>query len=213
MTTLDRSIKTLLFDWDGTLVDSAGLGLGAFQKAFAELGFEFRKEIYDATYSPNWYSTYESLGLPKEKWRVADDLWIKHYGEETAMLVEGGRETILDLRHKGYRLGVVSSGSYSRVGREIQVSGLSEIFEVVICNEHIINKKPHPEGLELAMRNLTCHRRECCYVGDAPEDIQMGKRANVLTVGVRSTYPSSARLLDEQPDIYIESLSELTSHF
>src|ERR1700704_1267471 len=103
-----NSITTLVFDWDGTLADSASLGLAAFQKTFADLGIAFPLDVYEATYSPNWYSTYEALGLPKEKWPLADDLWLRYYGEETAQLIEGVEETILDLHARGFRLGVVS---------------------------------------------------------------------------------------------------------
>lgn|SRR2546425_753107 len=213
MTKFRGSITTLLFDWDGTLADSAGLGLLAFQKTFAELAVAFPLEVYETTYSPNWYATYEALGLPREQWQTADDLWMKHYGEETAQLIEGAAETLLDLQTKGYRLGVVSSGSESRVFREIERAALSSVFQVVICNEHIVNKKPHPEGLELALRRLGSARSESCYVGDAPEDIQMGKQADVLTIGVRSAYPSSTRLLSANPDLYLESLVELSTLF
>lgn len=208
-----NSISTLLFDWDGTLADSAHLGLAAFQKTFAELGVAFAPDIYAATYSPNWYTTYEALGLPRDKWQLADDLWNLHYGEQTAQLVTGAAETLLDLHHRGYRLGVVTSGHENRVGREIDRSALANLFEVVICNEHIVNKKPHPEGLEIALARLSSKCVESAYVGDAPEDIQMGKRANVLTVGVRSAYPCSARLPAAVPDIYLESLTQLTHHF
>lgn len=208
-----RAIKCLLFDWDGTLADSAHLGLAAFQKTFADLGVAFPETIYEATYSPNWYSTYEALGLPKEEWQKADELWIQHYGEQTAELIEGAAETLLDLHLKGYRLAVVSSGSESRICREIETSPLREVFEAVVCNEHIVNKKPHPEGLEMALERLHSAANESAYVGDAPEDIEMGKRAGVLTIGVRSSYPSSARLLNASPDIYLESVVELTKHF
>jgi len=208
-----NQVDILLFDWDGTLADSAGLGLIAFQKTFAQLGFAFPLDVYEAAYSPNWYSTYEALGLPKEQWQQADDLWLQHYGEETAELIDGVAETILDLRARGYRLGVVTSGSKSRVSREIEQSALKTSFEVVICNEHIQQKKPHPEGLLLALEKLNTTRELAAYVGDAPEDIQMGKTAQVLTVGVRSTYPSSKRLRAAAPDIYLESLTELSHHF
>jgi HAD superfamily hydrolase (TIGR01509 family) len=206
-------ISALLFDWDGTLVDSAHLGLAAFQKSFAELGFAFPLDVYEATYSPNWYATYEALGLPQNKWQAADDLWLKHYGEETAQLIKGVADTLLALHARGYRLGVVSSGSESRVGREIESSALNTVFEVVVCNEHIVNKKPHPEGLELALRRLGVPPEQAIYVGDAPEDIQMGKSARVITAGVRSAYPSSGRVIGAGPDIYLESLSDLSQHF
>jgi HAD superfamily hydrolase (TIGR01509 family) len=207
------SITTLLFDWDGTLVDSAHLGLAAYQKMFAELGVAFAPEIYDAAYSPNWYLTYEALGLPRDKWRLADDLWRKHYGAETAELIDGAAQTLLALRHRGYRLGVVTSGNEIRVCREIEQSALDGAFEVVICSEHTVNKKPHPEGLDLALRQLGARPEDTAYVGDAPEDIQMGKTANVLTIGVRSSYPSSARLLSAAPDIYLDSITGLLNHF
>gem|GEM_PF-336264 len=208
-----ESINTLVFDWDGTLADSARLGLAAFQKTFAELEVAFPLDVYEATYSPNWYSTYEALGLPKEKWRLADELWLQHYGEETAPLLDGVAETLLGLHRRGYRLGVVTSGTERRVRRELDQSSVSEILSVVVCNEHIVNKKPHPEGLQLALGQLHSRTEEAAYVGDAPEDIEMGRTAKVLTVGVRSNYPSSARLLGAAPDIYLDSIRELTAHF
>jgi HAD superfamily hydrolase (TIGR01549 family) len=206
-------VSTLLFDWDGTLVDSAQLGLTAFEQSFAALGVAFDHEIYCRVYSPNWYSVYEAMGLPKEKWQTADQLWIQHYGEQTAQPVEGARETIIGLRRKRVRLGVVSSGSDCRVAREIKELGFDNMFEIVVCNEQMEKKKPHPEGLETAMRLLGCSPDESCYVGDSPEDIEMGKRARMLTVGVRSSYPTSWKLESCSPDIFIESLVELLDHF
>lgn len=206
-------IKALLFDWDGTLVDSAHLGLVAFEKTFDALGVPFVHAVYEAKYSPNWYSTYEALGLPKEHWQTADELWIQHYGEQSAPLIEAVGETLLQLREKGYQLAIVTSGSRSRVSREVEQCVLRDAFAVIICNEDIVNKKPHPEGLELAMREMNVAPSQCAYVGDAPEDIEMGRRGQVMTIGVRSDYPSSARVRSANPDLYLERLAELLDHF
>src|SRR6185369_1526897 len=208
-----RQINTLLFDWDGTLVDSAHLGLVAFEKTFKELGVPFAHAVYQETYSPNWYSTYQELGLAKEYWQVADGLWLQHYGEQSAPLIEGVGETLLSLRRRGYQLGVVTSGSRSRVCREVEHSVLREACAVIVCNEEITNKKPHPEGLELAMRDLNVAPSQCAYVGDAPEDIEMGRRGSVLTVGVKSMYPSSARVPAANPNLYLQRITELVDHF
>jgi len=208
-----NSITRLLFDWDGTLADSSQLGFAAFQKTFATMGVAFPRQTYEATYSPSWHSMYEAMGLPREKWERADELWIEHYGEQSAPLVEGARDTISELHRKGYQLGIVSSGNDCRVERELNQLGLGSLFEAVVCNEHVINKKPDPEGLETAMRQLKSTPEQSCYVGDSPEDIQMGKNANVLTVGVRSAYPTSWKLVGAKPDIYLESLAELSIHF
>jgi len=208
-----HSITTLLFDWDGTLFDSASAGFTAFQKTFGDLGISFTQEVYEACYSPNWYAMYETLRLPKDKWKAADELWLEHYGEAPPKLVEGAGETIHALRTRGYRLGIVTSGTERRVAREIQQLGLSSTFEAVICNEHIVNKKPHPEGLEKAMRLLACARETCSYVGDAPEDVRMGKNAGLLTVAVPSAYPTSKNLISENPDIHLNSIEEMLLHF
>lgn len=206
-------IKNLLFDWDGTLVDSAHLGLIAFEKTFSELGVPFIHAVYEASYSPNWYCTYEALGLPKEHWQVADELWIRHYGEQSAPLIEEVGETLLALRDKGYELAVVTSGSRSRVCREVEQSVLREAFAVMICNEDIVDKKPHPEGLLRAINSMNVDPSHCAYVGDAPEDIEMGRRAKVMTIGVRSAYPSSGRVAAAKPDLYLERLVEMVNHF
>jgi HAD superfamily hydrolase (TIGR01509 family) len=213
MTKPTKSITTMLFDWDGTLVDSAHLGLIAYEKAFAELGIPFDHDTYRTVYSPNWLTVYEGMGLPKEHWQRADELWTHHYDEQSAQLIQGAGETLAKLRQDGYRMGVVSSGNDCRINREIKDLGLAGFFEVVICHEQIKNRKPHPEGLEMAMRALSCLPTEACYVGDTPEDIEMGKRAGMLTVGVRSSYPTSWKLKDQSPDIYIESFVEMSNHF
>ena len=207
------SINTLVFDWDGTLVDSAELGLRAFQRTFADLSVPFPLEVYEQSYSPNWYLTYEALGLARDKWATADKLWLDHYGDQSAQLIEGARETLVELNSRGYRLGVVTSGSESRVAREIEGGALREIFDVVICNEHIVNKKPHPEGLEKALHKLSCTGDAAAYIGDAVDDIEMGRNAGVFTVGVRSNYPGNSRLQQAAPNLYLESLSGLLEHF
>lgn len=206
-------MTTILFDWDGTLVDSAQLGLNAFEQSFAALGVVFDHDIYCEAYSPNWYSVYEAMGLPKDKWARADELWTQHYGEQTAQLVGGAKQAISELQQRGYRLGIVSSGNGIRVAREIANVGFDSVFEVVVCHEQMENRKPHPEGLETALRLMKRSREESCYIGDAPEDIEMGKRAGLLTVGVRSGYPTNWKLKSAEPDIYVESLLELSEHF
>lgn len=208
-----ESISLLLFDWDGTVVDSAQLGLVAYEKSFADLGIPFDQEAYSAVYSPNWLAVYEGLGLPKEHWQRADELWTHHYDQQSAKLIEGAGETVAEIKKKGYRLGVVSSGNDCRVNREVKELGLAGFFEVVICHEQISNRKPHPEGIEIALQLLGVTPGQTAYVGDSPEDIQMGKSAKVTTVGVLSSYPTSWKLQAAQPDIYLESFADLTNFF
>jgi HAD superfamily hydrolase (TIGR01509 family) len=128
-------------------------------------------------------------------------------------MIEGAGNAILELQHKGYSLGVVSSGSTSRLAREIEYVGLGGVFQVVVCNEQMTIKKPHPEGLHTALHLLDCAAACACYVGDSPEDIAMGKSAGVMTVGVRSSYPTSWRIAETEPDICLDTVANLSEHF
>jgi phosphoglycolate phosphatase-like HAD superfamily hydrolase len=84
---------------------------------------------------------------------------------------------------------------------------------MVICSEDVANMKPHPEGLEIAMKRLRKEPGLCCYVGDSPEDIEMGRRARVLTVGIPSRYPASRKLPASNPDLSFASLEEFMAAF
>jgi HAD superfamily hydrolase (TIGR01509 family) len=205
-------LNTVLFDWDGTLIDSAQQAFDAFRKSFIDLGLSLDFETYNHIYSPNWYRMYERLQLPRQRWEEADDLWLHHYAGEVPRLLSGGRSILAALIKKNYVLGIVTSGTRSRVEREIVALGLSGVFQVVICNEDVANKKPHPEGLEMALDRLQREPAACCYVGDCPDDIVMGRRANVLTIAIPSLYPASRHLGEAKPDFTFSSLSEFWSN-
>jgi phosphoglycolate phosphatase-like HAD superfamily hydrolase len=59
------------------------------------------------------------------------------------------------------------------------------------------------------MKQIRREPQTCCYVGDHPEDVEMGKRAGVWTIGIQSRYPGSDRLLSAKPDCHINSMSQL----
>ncbi len=208
-----KRIDTILFDWDGTLMDSAQEAFRAMNGAFRDLGVQLERAAYEKVYSPNWYKMYEALNLPKEKWLIADELWIRHYEKGASCLVPGGYDTVWELFRRGYDLGIVSSGSKVRVKSELSAFDLAQAFRIVLCNEDTLNKKPHPEVLETAMSRMNKTRDVCSYVGDSPEDVEMGKHAKVLTAGIRSGYPSRKRILSANPDLYLESIVELLDFF
>ncbi len=76
-----------------------------------------------------------------------------------------------------------------------------------------LTRNPIRKGLHTALAMLNRPNEQSCYVGDSPEDIEMGKRAQLLTVGLRSNYPTSWKLRDANPDIYLESFSDLAMQF
>jgi phosphoglycolate phosphatase len=209
-----QDIDTILFDWDGTLIDSAGTSFWATQQALADLGFLVSPDLYASIYSPDWRRIYAAFEVPHSLWERADELWIRYYEKGCSQLMEGAHPVIRKLKGSGYSLGIVTSGSRSRVRREIGELNLGDYFRTIVCSEDFSNKKPHPEGLVLAMKQLRRPPSVCTYVGDSPEDIEMGKRAGVaVTIGVSSAYPTSIKLPLANPDICLSSITGLLAHF
>ncbi len=205
-------IDTVLFDWDGTLIDTASYAFAAFQNAFRDMGMPLETEAYEKIYSPNWYSMYRALQLPADRWQEADDLWLQYYADMRAPLIPDGLHVLQELYGRRYCLGIVTSGSRIRVMRELDGFGLSNFFRIVICNEDVRRKKPHPEGLIMALKHLKKEPHRCCYVGDTPEDIEMGRRAKVQTIGVLSGYPNSKMIAAANPDFRLDSILQLLTH-
>ena len=206
-----KTPTTIFFDWDGTLCDSAAASLRAFRKSLAEFGIAFSDARYKAIFTPAWYRMYEALGLPRERWKQADLGWLRHYREEVPELLPGALQVLEALRERRLDAGIVTSGTRDRVDRELTRFGLTEVFCAVVCFEDVVEKKPHPEGLEKARALAGCRPESCWYVGDTPEDILMGKSAGMFTVGVPSEYLECGRLEECGPDAMLANIAELPS--
>ncbi len=202
-------IRAILFDWDGTLLDSYHAGTYAYQKMFAAFGKSCDEARLKRIYSPNWHLVYKKMGIPKKDWPRADRLWRKYYRTHSPELVPAARGVLQTLHLRGYRLGLITSGNRSRVLRELKRFRLDKLFQVKLFCEQGGRKKPDPAVLHLALRRLRAAPRECVYVGDAPEDVKMARRAGVLPIAVLGPYPTHENLRRSKPPFLLRDLSEM----
>ena len=208
---LARTLTAVLFDWDGTLCDSGAAHFDAFRKTLADFGIAITRDRFNAVYTPAWYRMYEAFGLPRAKWPLADQCWLRHYGEQTCDLLPGAAAAVASLNAAGMRLGIVSGGNRSRIERELACGGLSAVFPALVCHEDVVEKKPHPEGVLKALAALATAPANCCFVGDTPEDVAMGRAAGVATVAVVTEFVERGRLEASAPDELLDSIEELPS--
>ena len=200
-------LQAVLFDWDGTLVNTAEASFRCYEKLFGSYGIAFDRDAFRRTYSPNWHLTYSALGLAEDRWAEADARWLEHYCEEEVVLIEGARDALRRVRRAGLRAGIVTSGDRVRVARELTSLGVAELFDVVVCAEDIVYRKPHPEALLLALDKLGVGAAAAVYVGDSPEDVQMAQAAGVLAVGIPGGFPNRDALAAALPDVQEATLS------
>jgi len=206
--TRNRGVEGVLFDWDGTLINSYHADTSAYLAMFKEMGIAWGLEELEKNYSPNWYQVYRAARLPRKCWADADRRWRAHYSEHRPKLIAGARRILARLGN-AHRLGLVTSGDRDRVIRQLREFRLTTLFAARVCSGDTLRKKPHPEPLRLALRQMKLHPSACVYVGDAPQDVEMARRAGVRAIGVLGPFPTEKRLRAARPEFLIGSLQEL----
>lgn len=202
-------MRAVLFDWDGTLADTAEASFRCYVRTFEAFAIPFDRDTYARTYSPNWYLTFRMLGLPEEHWPAADARWLAHFAEESVALIDGARDVLESLTARGLATGIVTSGGRERVSRELDAHGLTPHVHACIYGCDVARKKPHPEGLLKCLESLGVDGAEAAYVGDSPEDVEMARAAGVRSVAIPGCYPNREALLNARPDVILRSLFDL----
>jgi phosphoglycolate phosphatase len=203
------ALRAVLFDLDGTLLDSLSSQYAVFTRVFDSLGMRFDEAAYRAHYSPNWYLLYERIGVPKDRWTEADRLWLEHYMREAPRAMPGAEDVIAAARHGRRAVGLVTSGDRSRVERDLSRVGWEAAFDVVVCGGDVAERKPKPGPLLHALERVAAPPGESVYVGDTVDDIAMGKAAGTLTVGVATGFSPWGALADAAPAYLCRSLAEV----
>lgn len=203
-----NEIHGVLFDWDGTLLNSFQADSSAYLAMFEQMGIAWGIEELSEHYSPNWYDVYRAAGLAEQHWDAADSAWRKHYALHQPALMKDARK-VLALVGKRYKLGLVTSGDRDRVHRQLREFRLARSFRAKVCSGDTEHKKPHPGPLNHALQCIGLEAARCVYVGDSPEDVQMAKGAKVRAIGVLGPFPTERRLRASMPDMLLESLVEL----
>jgi HAD superfamily hydrolase (TIGR01509 family) len=181
-----RPVVAICFDWDGTLVDSLDTFYRANAAVMAELGLPFDRAAYRRHYAPDWRLLYVRLGVPESDLDAAHDRWRRHFDPSGARPFPGTREAILRLHRAGYELALVTATVRTIVEPQLREFGLADLIPTRVFGDDLTIHKPDPAPLQLALRRLGLANdvSDVTYVGDAPDDMRMARRATVRAVGV-----------------------------
>jgi pyrophosphatase PpaX len=178
----------LLFDLDGTLIDSIELILNSARYAFADAAGrrptddEWRAGIG----RPLHHTIREWTDTDAEAERILGR-YREYQGEHHDRLVhayDGIVDTLHALSAEGHKLALVTSKMVWLAERGLTLVGLADVIPVVVGCDICTNHKPHPEPVELALALLGIAAGDAIFVGDSPHDVQSGNAAGVFTVGV-----------------------------
>jgi HAD superfamily hydrolase (TIGR01509 family) len=202
------AIEHVLFDWDGTLIDSFEADANAYAFMFDALGISWSMEELKRHFSPNWHRVYRAARIPRSKWQEADRLW-RLFAEKQLPKLQPGARSVLRTLERRFKLGLVTGGSRWRVRKQLRQHRVSAMFLAKICCEDAPRRKPHPAPLRMALEEMRASPQSSIYIGDAPEDIEMAHRAGVRAIGVIGGSAVPERLRAAAPDALIETIREL----
>ncbi len=203
-------VKAILFDLDGTLVDTSEFIYQAYEHT---LSLHKHKVVQRKTLAPHIgrglsaiYKDLAPMGNNKNLIETHNSFQEDHF--YLVKSFSNVLKVINELRKKGFKIGIVTS-RYKNTPKTLDAAGINtNLFDVIITGDIVTKPKPDPEGIILALDKLKIKPEEAIFVGDAIVDIQMGKNAKVKTVGVTYGFGGKA-IAESKPDYMIDEITDL----
>lgn len=204
-------IKNLIFDLDGTLIDSSDGVVEAVNYSLEQMGEKPRPaEIIKA------YIGYPlSTMYPDFTDKPLDQLYA-HFQKRAAETVIAStralpevEETIRDLHDKGYRLAIATTKIKRHLHGILDLLGWQDLFVAGVGGDEVERVKPDPMAFQVTLERMKADGDVTLVIGDTENDVLAAKAVPLRVVAVRSPYGSDARLRAAQPDHFLESIAEL----
>ena len=216
-----QAVDAVLFDLDGTLIDSAPIYYAIIDVIFDRLGippvpqsilleamqngeFEWELVLPDAM-------KHRKKQLVEKARSIIDEIAPSMFHDQVK-LIPGTAAALIEIATKGLRLALVTSTLREYMAIKLAPlaeAGVADVFEVVITADDVQNKKPHAEPLVMCSDKLGLAPGNCVYVGDTRVDNKAGKAAGMQTVAVLTGFDDYDALEREKPDVIIESVADL----
>jgi pyrophosphatase PpaX len=203
---------TVLFDLDGTVVDSGAIILASMRHATREvLGRDYSdEELLQTVGGPGLEAQMRALA-PEYVERLVD-VYRAHNEplHDELKACTGMEDVLVRLHEEGRRLGIVTAKRRSTVELAFDRVPLAHLFETIVGGDETERHKPDPQPLLLAAERLGADPADTAYVGDSPFDVRAAKAAGMFAVAVTwGRIHDRARLEAEQPDAVVEEAEEL----
>lgn len=202
--------QAILFDVDGTLLDTTEYIYGAFEYSLqknsfpvlprSEMGLMMGKSLKDC------YIAFTKTQDVKDLMQDHHQFQLVH--PELSHVYKGAIETLLGLLKAGYRLSTITSRSGNIVLDTLKRARIDLYFEHIITLDDVQKEKPDPEGILKALQKMDIAPQKAIMVGDSPVDIEAGKNAGTKTVGAAYGF-HGAKIAESNPDYVIKDIGEV----
>ncbi|MDT9026390.1 MULTISPECIES: pyrophosphatase PpaX [Rossellomorea] len=204
-------ITTILFDLDGTLINTNDLIISSFLHTLNHYypGQYEEKDVHPFM-GPPLEESFGGLDPDRmEEMCVHYRAYNHEHHDSLVTEFEGVYETVQALYENGYKLAIVSTKVRDVVLKGLDLMNLRPFFEVIITLDEVENAKPHPEPIEKALVALGSSPEEAIMIGDNHHDILAGKNAGVLSAGVAWSAKGREHLAHYEPDFMLDNMKDL----
>jgi len=204
-------IKGILFDLDGTLINTNELIIETFQYTYKNiLNLDIPREEIVQFFGEPLVDTLAKYGPDKV------ELLLKTYRDynlqkhdEVTTIFPGVKETVISLKKQGYQLAIVTSKKNIGARKGLDLFGLTSYIDFFVGYDDTDKHKPNPDPALKALTGLKLTPQEAIMIGDSPYDILCGKNAGTHTAVVKYTEHSLDKLMDLKPDYVLNQLPDL----
>lgn len=210
---MTKRFELLIFDWDGTLMDSAGVIVACIQAASRDMGLpEPTREAASHIIGLGLGQALETLfpDLPAEQHQPLADHYRRHYlGQDAEIpLFEGARELIEELHGRGHILAVATGKARRGLDRAFGHTGLEPYFHASRTADET-HSKPHPAMVEELLDELMVAPERALMIGDTTHDLEMARNASIASLAAGYGAHPAENLADLGPLAVCRSFAEL----
>lgn len=203
------SVRAVVFDLDGVLVDSLAVACEAFATAYAEVvgGEDAPVAEYLRYPGRSFPEVLQMMGLPAamEKVFVRENYRLASQITPAADILD----VLSELRARGIRMAVATSKDGERARSLLRHLGMSGFFDHVIGADEVAHPKPAPDIILRALQLMDVDQRDAMMVGDSVSDLTSAKQAGVTAVAVLWGESDEATLLSAEPDVILREPTAL----
>lgn len=206
-----KPIRAILFDFDGTLMDTTNLIIASFKHTVQKhLNRQVEAEELFPHFGRPLIDALEELAPEQGNELILTfrQFNLKHH-DEMVTPFEQVLETLEKLQEMGIKLGIITSKARLSLHKGLELYNLKHYFKSIVALEDTKIHKPNPEPVLLGLKQLNVLPTEALVVGDSPHDIHSAHRANVQAAAVRWTSLSWESILAEKPEFILNSMAEL----
>ncbi len=212
-----RGIRLIIYDLDGTLIDSNEAIVEVFNSVVVELGEkELPKAVIEAMIGLPYNEAFRHV-LPEAKHSKIPWCWERYrelYAELAPIktrILPGAEETLTHFKMLGLKQSIATLKHSDVASKILGRLGLLPYFDIVLGINDVINPKPSPDVINLTMTRLQVKPREVVFIEDTTIGLEAGKKAGVYTIGVTTGTDDRNRLAVLSPDYIVDGLRELTN--